>query len=50
MSENGSGRFGGREVVIVEAARTPIGAATREGLLQGRHPSNLLAKTYSELI
>jgi acetyl-CoA acetyltransferase family protein len=51
MSENGSGRFGGREVVIVEAARTPIGKGHPEkGYYRDAHPSNLLAKTYSELI
>jgi acetyl-CoA acetyltransferase family protein len=51
MSENGSGRFGGREVVIVEAVRTPIGKGHPEkGYYRDVHPSNLLAKTYSELI
>jgi acetyl-CoA acyltransferase len=49
MSENG--KFGGREVVIVEAVRTPIGRGHEEkGYYKGTHPSNLLAKTYSELI
>src|SRR5213076_1357317 len=48
---NGNGRFGGREVVIVEAARTPIGRGHPEkGYYKDNHPSNLLAKTYSELI
>ena len=51
MSENGSGKFGGREVVIVEAARTPIGKGHPEkGYYKDVHPSNLLAKNYSELI
>ncbi len=51
MSENGSGKFGGREVVIVEAARTPIGKGHPEkGYYRDVHPSNLLAKTFSELI
>ncbi len=51
MSENGSGRFGGREVVIVEAARTPIGRGHPEkGYYKDVHASNLLAKTYAELI
>jgi acetyl-CoA acetyltransferase family protein len=51
MSENGSGKFGGREVVIVEAVRTPIGKGHPEkGYYRDLHPSNLLAKTYSELI
>ncbi len=50
MAENGNGRFGGREVVIVEAARTPIGRGHPEkGYYKGLHPSNLLAKVYSEL-
>lgn len=44
-------RFGGREVVIVEAVRTPIGRGHAEkGYYRDLHPSNLLAKTYSELI
>ncbi len=47
----GNGGFGGREVVIVEAARTPIGRGHPEkGYYKDLHPSNLLAKTYSELI
>ncbi len=46
-----NGKFGGREVVIVEAARTPIGRGHEEkGYYKDVHPSNLLAKTYSELI
>src|SRR5438477_780399 len=41
----------GREVVIVEAVRTPIGRGHQEkGYYKDVHPSNLLAKTYSELI
>ena len=48
--ENGNGSFGGREVVIVEAARTPIGRGHAEkGYYKDLHPSNLLAKTYSSL-
>jgi len=48
--ENGKGRFGGREVVIVEAARTPIGRGHAEkGYYKDVHPSNLLAKVYGEL-
>jgi acetyl-CoA acetyltransferase family protein len=51
MSENGNGRFGGREVVIVEAVRTPIGKGHPEkGYYKDVHASNLLAKTYKELI
>jgi acetyl-CoA acyltransferase len=50
MADN-DGRFGGREVVIVEAVRTPIGRGHPEkGYYKDVHPSNLLAKTYSELI
>jgi len=50
MSENGKGKFGGREVVIVEAVRTPIGRGHPEkGYYKDTHPSNLLAKVYSEL-
>jgi acetyl-CoA acyltransferase len=51
MAENGKGRFGGREVVIVEAARTPIGRGHPEkGYYKDLHPSNLLAKAYAEVI
>jgi acetyl-CoA acyltransferase len=50
MSGNGDGKFGGREVVIVEAARTPIGRGHEEkGYYKDVHPSNLLAKVYGEL-
>jgi acetyl-CoA acyltransferase len=50
MAENGSGKFGGREVVIVEAARTPIGRGHPEkGYYKDKHASNLLAKVYGEL-
>ncbi|HEY6551235.1 MAG TPA: thiolase family protein [Solirubrobacterales bacterium] len=50
MAENGSGKFGGREVVIVEAVRTPIGRGHEEkGYYKDVHPSNLLAKVYGEL-
>jgi acetyl-CoA acyltransferase len=49
--DNGKGRLGGREVVIVEAVRTPVGRGHLEkGYYKGLHPSNLLAKAYSELI
>ncbi len=51
MADNGNGRFGGREVVIVEAVRTPIGRGHEEkGYYKDVHASNLLAKAYSELI
>jgi acetyl-CoA acyltransferase len=50
MAENGNGKFGGREVVIVEAVRTPIGRGHEEkGYYKDIHPSNLLAKAYGEL-
>jgi len=42
---------GNREVVIVEAVRTPVGRGHEEkGYYKGEHASNLLAKTYSEVI
>jgi len=51
MSGNGNGKFGGREVVIVEAVRTPIGRGHAEkGYYKDVHASNLLAKAYAELI
>jgi acetyl-CoA acetyltransferase family protein len=41
----------GREVVIVEAVRTPVGRGHEEkGYYKDTHPSNLLAKVYSEVI
>jgi len=50
MADNGKGSFGGREVVIVEAVRTPIGRGHPEkGYYKDLHPSNLLAKVYGEL-
>jgi len=49
--ENGKGKLGGREVVIVEAVRTPVGRGHLEkGYYKDLHPSNLLARTYAELI
>jgi acetyl-CoA acyltransferase len=49
MGKNGN--FQGREVVIVEAKRTPIGRGHEEkGYYKDTHASNLLAKTYDELI
>jgi acetyl-CoA acetyltransferase family protein len=51
MSGNGNGKFGGREVVIVEAVRTPIGRGhEQKGYYKDVHASNLLAKAYAELI
>src|ERR1700749_4780911 len=48
---NGKGKLGGREVVIVEAVRTPVGRGhLQKGYYKDLHPSNLLAKTYAELI
>jgi acetyl-CoA acyltransferase len=48
---NGKGKFGGREVVIVEAVRTPIGRGHAEkGYYRDVHPSTLLARTFSELV
>ncbi len=48
--ENGKGKFEGREVVIVEAVRTPIGRGHAEkGYYKDVHPSNLLSKVYAEL-
>ena len=39
MAQNGSGKFGGREVVIVEAARTPVGRGHEEkGYYKDTHP------------
>src|SRR5213083_83602 len=49
MAANGS--FSGREVVIVEAVRTPIGRGHEEkGYYKDVHPSTLLAKTYGAVI
>ena len=49
MAENG--KFSGREVVIVEAARLPVGRGHEEkGYYKDLHASNLLARTYKELI
>src|SRR3954447_2650244 len=41
----------GREVVIVEAARTPVGRGHPEkGYYKNTHPNELLGKTYTEVI
>jgi acetyl-CoA acetyltransferase family protein len=41
----------GREVVIVEAARTPIGSGHREkGIYKDIHPNTLLGETYKAVI
>ncbi len=44
-------RNGNREVVIVEAVRTPIGRGHEEkGYYRDVHPSNLLAETFREVL
>src|SRR5216117_406590 len=49
MASNGN--FQGREVVIVEAVRTPIGRGHEEkGYYKDIHASNLLARTFKELV
>jgi len=41
----------GREVVIVEAVRTPIGRGHREkGYYKDTHPADLLGKTFTEVV
>ncbi len=51
MADNGNGKFSGREVVIVEAVRTPIGRGHEEkGYYKDVHASNLLARVYAEVI
>ena len=41
----------GREVVIVEAVRTPVGRGHREkGFFKDTHPNELLGKTFTEVI
>ena len=41
----------GREVVIVEAARTPIGRGhTEKGYYKDTHPNELLGRCYSAVI
>jgi acetyl-CoA acyltransferase len=46
-----NGKFGGREVVIVEAVRTPVGRGHEEkGYYKATHPSTLLATTFEELV
>jgi acetyl-CoA acyltransferase len=51
MAENGKRSFRGREVVIVEAARTPIGRGHPEkGYYKDTHPSTLLARNLEELV
>jgi acetyl-CoA acetyltransferase family protein len=51
MCMSANGNFQGREVVIVEAARTPVGRGHEEkGYYKDTHPSTLLARTFSEVI
>src|SRR5215208_185665 len=46
-----STRIQGREVVIVEAARTPVGRGHREkGIYKDVHPNTLLGETYKAVI
>jgi acetyl-CoA acyltransferase len=41
----------GREVVIVEAVRTPVGRGHREkGIFKDTHPNELLGRTFTEVI
>src|SRR3954464_8683473 len=41
----------GREVVIVEAVRTPVGRGHKEkGYYRDTHPAELLGRTYTELL
>jgi acetyl-CoA acyltransferase len=50
MSSNG-GRWKGREVVIVEAARTPIGRGhATKGFFRDVHPNELLGAAYEAVI
>jgi acetyl-CoA acyltransferase len=45
------GSMGGRQAVIVEAVRTPIGRGHREkGVYRDLHPNELLGAVYSEVI
>ena len=48
---SGNGNMGGREVVIVEAARTPVGRGHEEkGYYKDTHPSTMLAESYKAVI
>ncbi len=49
--ENENGGLAGREVVIVEAVRTPIGRGHPEkGYYRDVHPSTLLARNLEALV
>ena len=46
-----NGKFSGREVVIVEAVRTPVGRGHEEkGYYKDTHPSTMLAESYKAVI
>jgi acetyl-CoA acetyltransferase family protein len=48
---NGNGSLGGREVVIVEAVRTPVGRGHAEkGWYRDVHPNELLGRTWAAAI
>jgi len=51
LHPEGTMQNGNREVVIVEAVRTPIGRGHEEqGYYRDTHPSSLLARIYAELL
>jgi acetyl-CoA acyltransferase len=51
MSTHGGSRWQGREVVVVEAARTPIGRGHRaKGWFRDIHPNELLGASYRAVI
>jgi acetyl-CoA acetyltransferase family protein len=51
MSQREAARQHGREVVIVEAARTPIGRGhSSKGIYRGVHPNELLGSAYRAVI
>jgi acetyl-CoA acyltransferase len=47
---NGGGPLSGREVVIVEAARTPVGRGSEKGYYRDVHASSLMARCYEGLL
>jgi acetyl-CoA acetyltransferase family protein len=49
MEKRSSG-LEGREVVIVEAARTPVGRGSEKGYYKDLHPSSLMARCYEGLL
>ena len=51
MALNGNGQQAGREVVIVEAARTPVGRGHLEkGYYKDTHPNELLGAAYRAVV